>query len=183
MKAKTIGLTVALLASFHLAAPAHAMDVDTYIEVANETIKKVKKGKVKDVDKLIAQQEELIRLAIEGALKYAEENPQNRKMMHLVVLNSERMKRMSLDDIEKAWHGGEYMKSHGIDINEIAHNDASMNFYDAVVHPATAYIALNEYKDSKDPELLSQIENELTEVIMHVEHLKESGEEPAKGKN
>lgn len=181
MKAKTIGLTLAIIAPLYVATPANAMDVDTYVDVAQETIKKVKKGKVKDVDKLIAQQEELIRLAVEGALKFAEENPQSRKMMHLVVLNSERMKRMSLDDIEKAWHGGEYLKGHGIDINEMTHTDAAMNFYDAVVHPATALIALGEYKTSKDPELLSQVENELTEVIMHVEHLKEEGES-TKGK-
>jgi hypothetical protein len=165
-----------------VAATANAMDIDTYIGVAKQTISKVKKGKVKDVDKLIAQQEELVRLGIEGALKFAEENPQSRKMMHLLVLNSERMKHMSLDDIEKAWHGGEYLKSHGIDINELAHTDAAMNYYDSIVHPATAYIALNEYKDSKNAELLEQVENELTEVIMHVEHLKEGGEGESKGK-
>jgi hypothetical protein len=176
MKLKTACLNITLLAPMLLAAPAQAMDVDTYLGVAEETIKKVKKGKVKDVDKLIAQQEELIRLGIEGALKFAEESPENRKMMHLLVLNSERMKSMSLDDIEKMWHGGEYMKSHGIDINEMGHTDAAMNFYDAIVHPATAFIALTEYKSSKEAELLEQVENELTEVMMHVEHLKPEGE-------
>ena len=65
---------------------------------------------------------------------------------------------------------------HDLDFtNEMAHTDAAMNFYDAVVHPATAFIALSEYKDSKDPELLSQVENELTEVVMHVEQLKDEG--------
>lgn len=175
MKAKQLILATTLSAAAMFTAQTLAMDVDTYIDVAKQTVGKVKKGKVKDVDKLIAQQEELIRLAIEGALQFAEENPESRKMMHLVVLNSERMKHMSLDEIEKAWHGGEYMKAHGIDINELAHTDAAMNFYDAVVHPATAFIALSEYKDSKDPELLSQVENELTEVVMHVEQLKGEG--------
>ncbi len=176
MKLKTLGLSIALFVPMFAASQAFAMDVDTYLSVAEQTVKKVKKGKVKDVDTLIAQQEELIRLGIEGALKFAEESPENRKMMHLLVLNSERMKTMSLEDIEKAWHGGEYMKSHGIDINEMAHTDAAMNFYDAIVHPATALIALSEYKSKKDPELLSQVENELTEVMMHVEHLKPEGE-------
>jgi hypothetical protein len=176
MKLKTLGLSMTLVAPLLLATDAMAMDVDTYLDVAKQTISKVKKGKVKDVDKLIAQQEELIRLGIEGALKYAEETPESRKMMHLLVLNSERMKSMSLDDIEKNWHGGEYMKSHGIDINELAHTDAAMNYYDAIVHPATAFIALTEYKSSKEAELLEQVENELTEVMMHVEHLKPEGE-------
>lgn len=180
MKVKTLGLSITLVVPMLLASEASAMDVDAYLDVAKQTISKVKKGKVKDVDKLIAQQEELIRLGIEGALKFAEENPESRKMMHLLVLNSERMKSMSLDDIEKAWHGGEYMKSHGIDINEMAHTDAAMNFYDSIVHPATAFIALSEYKNSKDPELLSQVENELTEVMMHVEHLKPEGEVKSK---
>ncbi len=176
MKLKTLGLMTTLGVAMCVAIQAQAMDVDTYLDVAKQTVSKVKKGKVKDIDKLIAQQEELIRLGIEGALKFAEESPENRKMMHLLVLNSERMKSMSLDDIEKAWHGGEYMKSHGIDINEMAHTDAAMNFYDSIVHPATAFIALSEYKSSKDPELLTQVENELTEVMMHVEHLKPEGE-------
>lgn len=175
MKAKYLILATTITAAAMFTAQTQAMDVETYIDVAKQTVSKVKKGKVKDVDKLIAQQEELMRLAIEGALQFAEENPESRKMMHLVVLNSERMKRMSLEEIEKAWHGGEYMKAHGIDINELASTDASKNYYDAVVQPATAFIALSEYKDSKDPDLLSQVEDKLTEVVMHVEQLRPEG--------
>lgn len=144
-----------------------------YIKSAEKTIKKVKRGKVreKDIDKLIAMQNKMIRLAIEGALAHAESQPQDRKMMHLTVLNSERMKRLSLQDIEKLWHAGDYMRSHGIDINNLSHISDAMNYYDAIVHPVTAIIALEQYRQDGDAEHLTQVQDELTEVVMHVEQI------------
>ncbi|MBI3777231.1 MAG: hypothetical protein HY273_17090 [Gammaproteobacteria bacterium] len=82
------GFSAVVVCSMFATAPACAMDIDNYIDVAKQAASTVKKGKLKDIDKLIAQQEELIRLAVEGALKYAEENSARRKMMHLLVLNS-----------------------------------------------------------------------------------------------
>jgi len=150
-----------------------AIDKEEYIKTAKETIKKVKRGKVKEKDltKLVAYQQKLIRLAVEGALAYAETSPDDRKMIHLTVLNSERMKRLSLEQIEKDWHAGDYMRSHGIEINEINHISDAMNFYDAIVHPATAIIALEEYRKDGNAEHLTQVEDELTEVVMHVEQI------------
>ena len=165
------GLSAAFVCSTFFTAPAFAMDVDNYIDIAKQAASTVKKGKAKDLDKLIAQQEELIRLAVEGALKYAEENPARRKMLHLLVLNSERMKHLTLDAMENAWHNGDYLRRNGIDIGNLAHTDAAMGYYHAVIHPAAAYIALTEYKNSKDPELLHKAEDELNEVVVQVEQL------------
>lgn len=165
------------LVSLGVVVPVYAMDKEEFVDTAKYTIKKVKRGKVreKDIDKLIAHQNKLIRLGIEGALAYAETAPADRKMLHLTVLNSERMKRMSLEEIEKQWHAGDYMRSHGIDINEISHISDAMNFYDAIVHPATAIIALEQYRKDGNPEHLGQVEDELTEVVMHVEQIGQNG--------
>lgn len=167
-------LSTALICSILAVASVDAMDIDTYVEVAKQAANTAKKGKAKDVDKLLAQQEELIRLGVEGALKYAEENPARRKMMHLLVLNSERMKHLSLDAMETAWHNGDYLRRNGIEIGNLAHTDAAMSYYYAIIHPAAAFIALTEYKNSKDPELLHKAEDELNEVVMQVEQLNEA---------
>ena len=175
MKIICSAVSTALVCSVVAASPVLAMDVDSYIDIAKQAASTVKKGKTKDIDKLLAQQEELIRLAVEGALKYAEENPARRKMMHLLVLNSERMKHLTTEAIEQAWHNGDYLRRNGIDIGNLAHTDAAMAYYHAVVHPAAVFIALTEYKNSNDPELLHKAEDELNEVVVQVEPLRESG--------
>ena len=175
LKIILLGLSTALACSAFAASPVCAMDVDSYIDIAKQAASTVKKGKSKDIDKLIAQQEELIRLAVEGALKYAEENPARRKMMHLLVLNSERMKHLTLDAMEQAWHNGDYLRRNGIEIGNLAHTDAAMNYYHAVIHPAAVFIALTEYKNSKDQELLRKAEDELNEVVVQVEQLRGGG--------
>lgn len=43
---------------------------------------------------------------------------------------------------------------------------------DTIVHPATAIIALRDYKKSKDKALLQQVHDELEEVVHHVERIK-----------
>ncbi len=168
-------LSATLIGATFAVAPVYAMNFDNYIEIAKQAANTVKKGKAKDIDKLIAQQEELIRLAVEGALKYAEEHPAHRKMMHLLVLNSERMKHLTPDAMEKLWQNGDYLRRNGIDIGNLAHTDAAMNYYHAVIHPAAVYIVLTEYKNSKDPELLRRAEDELNEVVVQVEQLSDSG--------
>jgi len=169
------GLSTAVICTAFAVTSAVAMDVDSYTDIARQAAAAVKKGKPKEIDKAIAQQEELIRLAVEGALKYAEENPARRKMLHLLVLNSERMKHLTLDAMEQAWHSGDYLRSNGIDIGNLAHTDVAMSYYHAVIHPAAAFIALTEYKNSKDQELLRKAEDELNEVVVQVEQLRKSG--------
>ncbi len=153
--------------------PAFAADLEEFKSIANKTIKTVKKGKVRDVDGLIEQQKTLIRIGIEAALEFAEKSPADAKMMHLVVLNSNKMQQLSLEDIEKEWHAGGYLRAHGIDIDKFTQADVQTNYYDLIVHPATALIALKKYKESPNPELLTQVENELTEVVNHAGSIKQ----------
>lgn len=149
-----------------------AADLDEFQAIANKTIKTVKKGKVRDIDGLIEQQKALIRIGIEAALEYAEKSPADAKMMHLVVLNSNKMQQLSLEDIEKEWHDGGYLRTYGINIDKLTQADIQTNYYDLIVRPATVLIALKEYKENPNPQLLAQIEDELAEALDHANMIK-----------
>jgi hypothetical protein len=148
------------------------MDVDNYVKTAKKTLKAVKKSKVRNVDDLIDQQRELIRMGIEGCLEFAEKSPADAKMMHLIVLNSLKMQNLSLKEIESEWHGGGYLRSHGIDVDKFGKSDAQINYFDSIVFPATAIVALEAYKKNQDPALLEQVHKDLAEVVAQVENLK-----------
>lgn len=171
-KANFASTLIILILTLGTISYANAMDVDTFLKTAKKTMKAVKKNKVRNVDDLIAQQKELIRIGIEGCLEFAEKNPADAKMMHLIVLNSLKMQNLSLEQIEAEWHAGGYLRAHGIDIDKFTQADVQVNYYDSIVHPATAIIALNEYKKSQDPALLEQVHDELAEVVHHVEGLR-----------
>lgn len=151
---------------------AHALDTEAFLKVARDTLKAVKKVKIKDVDSLIEKQKELIRLGVEGCLEFAEKSPNDAKMMQLIVLNSLKMQTLSLDEIEREWLEGGYLKSHGINVDKFAQTDVQVNHYDSIVNPATAIIALTEYKKSQDPQLLNQVHETLSEVVHQVEGMK-----------
>lgn len=170
---KRVVLAMSLLSAIWAGAPlsAQAMDVEQYVEIAGKSLKTVKRGKTKDVDKIIVQQRELIRLGVEGCLEFAEKSPADAKMMHLVVLNSLKMRNLSLDQMEKEWLQGGYLRAHGIDIDKFSARDKQASYYDAVVRPAVAIIALEKYKKSKDPELLGTVQEQLSEALDVVESL------------
>lgn len=155
-----------------IAPHTYALDTESFLKIARDSIKAVKKAKVKDVDSLIEKQKELIRLGIEGCLEFAEKSPNDAKMMQLIVLNSLKMQTLTLDEIEKEWLEGGYLKSHGINVDKYAQTDIQVNHYDSIVNPATAIIALTEYKRSQDPELLNQVHETLSEVVHQVEGMK-----------
>jgi hypothetical protein len=159
-----------LIAAFVIAllgggAGAYAMEVDLYLDGAQKTLKAVKRGKARDADKLIAQQRELIRLAVEGCLEFAEKRPMDAKMMHLVVLNSQRMQNLTLEQIDEEWLKGGYLRSHGVDVDRFSPTDAQVIYQDAVVRPALAIIALQQYKRTKDPEFLKTVHDALSAVV------------------
>lgn len=172
----TYGVKVFGVAAFlftqSVATIAYALDTDAFLKTARDSMKAVKKGKLKDVDSLIEKQKELIRLGIEGCLEFAEQSPKDAKMMQLIVLNSIKMQNLTLDEIEKEWREGSYLKSHGIDVDKYAQTDIQVNYFDAIVNPAMVIIALNEYKKSQDPQLLQQAHERLSEVVHQVEGMK-----------
>ncbi len=148
------------------------MDTGTYKKIANSTIQTVLSGSVSNVDALIADQEKLIAIGIAGCKEYAKQDPKHAKLMKLVVDNADNMKAMTLDEIEPAWHDGEFVNESGIDFDAIDHFSPALSHMDSVLHPATAIIALRDYKGSGDADLLEQVKDELSEVLKHIEHVK-----------
>lgn len=165
---------LSVIAALVVTAPmkADAIDVEQYVEVGEKSLKSIKRGKLKDVDKVIDQQRELIRLGIEGCLEFAEKSPADAKMMHLVVLNSLRMRSLPPDQFQKEWLEGGYLRAHGIDIDKFSGRDQQTTYYDAVVRPAGAIVVLEQFKTSRDPELLPTLHKQLSEAVAGVEALK-----------
>ena len=150
---------------------ASAMDKAGFKEMAKDTIRQALSGSISDIDGLIAQQEKLVAIGVQGCREYAKASPKDAKLMNFVADNAEKMKAMTLDEIEAAWHDGEALKEIGLDFDSIEHFGAALSHMDTVVHPATTYIALKKYKETKDEDLLEQVKDELSEVLEHLTHV------------
>ncbi len=151
---------------------ANAGEFDKFKELAQETIKQVNGGKVSDVDKLIKMQEEMIAIGTAACQEYAAKRPDDAKMLNLVATNAAHMKGMTLTEIEAQWHEKAFLKNEGIAAAQLEEKSITGSLMDTVVHPATTFIALNEYKKTQNKQLLTQVNNELDEVLHHIEHIK-----------
>jgi len=171
---RSVGLCL-LLAAFN----ASALDVDSFNKIANDTIKQMNSGVVGDIDTLIAMQEQLMILGVEGGVEFLKEGPKDARALILVIENAEEMKDLSLDEIEDLWHAGNYLKSNGIDPDNIDHFGPTMSLMDSVIHPATSYLLIKEYKRTGDADLLARVKGELFEVLEHIKHVKKSPEQVA----
>lgn len=163
----SVGLCL-FLATFN----ASALDVESFNKIANDTIKQMNAGVVGDIDTLIAMQEQLMVLGMEGGVDYLQENPKDARALMLVIENAENMKELTLDEIEDLWHAGNYLKSNGIDPENIDHFGPTMSLMDSVIHPATSYLLIKEYKKTGNAELLARVKGELFEVLEHIKHVK-----------
>lgn len=154
-----------------LTSQVQALDVDNYRKIASATIKQMDMGVVGDIDTMIAMQEQLMVLGMEGGVSYLQNNPKGGKPLQLVILNAESMKELSLDQIESQWHEGGFLKSKGIDQEKIDHFGPMMSLMDSVIHPATSYLLLQEYKMTGNRDLLVRVKAELFEVLEHINHV------------
>jgi len=165
---------VGLIAGLSLIASGNiiAADLDGFTKIAKSTMDTVSSGNVGDVDKLIAMQEQLMTIGQQAIKEYIAKNPNSEKMLTLVSDNASKMKTMSMSEIEAQWHEKGFLKGKGIPADQLEEKSVTGSLMDTVVHPATAIIALNEYKKTKDKKLLQQVHDELEEVIHHVENIK-----------
>jgi len=147
-----------------------AADLAQYKKIAEHTIEQAKSGHINDIDALIAQQEIMIGIGIKACNEYATKNPGAKQALSLVTSNAEGMKKLSLHDIEEKWHEGGIFKKNGITIDD--HFGELGSLIDAVIHPATSYIALNHFKSNNDKSHLQQVVAELTEVLAHIAQVK-----------
>ncbi len=165
----TLGLTLLGLCS----TPTYAIDTKRFIELANGTIHEANRGFITNINQAIKAQNEMIKLGIEGSLAYVKEHPEHKKFLSLVIANADNMKRMTPNEIEAQWHEGRYLKEHGFDIHKMEHFSELFSLMDAILHPATAYIFLTQYKKTKNADLLTRASAELIEVVAHVSHIEE----------
>ncbi|NDR57813.1 hypothetical protein [Aliiruegeria sabulilitoris] len=149
---------------------AVAMETDRFRTIVADTVSQLEAGDV-DADALIALQVELVQIGVAGALEHASEAPEDAKILNYVADNAEKMMAMDLDGIEVAWHDGEAFQEIGTDIEDYDHFSPVVGHVDAVVHPATAVIALRSYKETGDKVFLLQVKDELAEVVEHLAHI------------
>ena len=147
-----------------------AGDLSEYKKLAQYTIEQAQNGRIADVDDLIAKQAQLVQLGVDACNDYSKKHPKAKRILELVTSNAGSMKQLTLSEIEEKWHHGGELEKHGYTVKEDHFGDVG-NLIDAVIHPATTYIALNHYKRDKKPEHLEQVVAELAEVLVHIQHL------------
>lgn len=157
---------------FGVTTPAHAIDALLYASTAETAIKFAKRGKTKELDKLEAEVKALLRLGIEGCLEYAEENPADAKMMHLVVLNSARIPKLPREQIDTEWNRAGYLKSHGVDVDKYNIRATQLSLYFSVVRPATALAAIANFRRNQDGAALEKATDELVDAAKRVASIK-----------
>ncbi|MDH5546558.1 MAG: hypothetical protein OEZ43_13265 [Gammaproteobacteria bacterium] len=154
---------------------AQALDTVLYTKLANDTIQEANSGFVANITHLIKVQEQLVELGKKGAHDYIQRHPEHKDILGTVVDNADNMMNMSLDEIEDQWHMGKFMKSKGHDLEKLDHFGELFSLMDAIIHPATSYIALKEYKRTRKSEHLARASAELIEVVEHVAHIGHEG--------
>ena len=167
MTYKTIFATLCATA---VCSSAVAMETDRFRSIVADTVSQLESGQV-DADALISLQEELVRIGVDGAREHASEVPDDATVLNHVADSAVAMKGMDLDGIEAAWHDGEAFEAIGINIDDYDHFSPVLGHVDAIVHPATAIIALRDYKETGEKMYLLQVKDELAEVIEHLAHI------------
>jgi len=170
--AKILGVIALPVSLMVYATIANAEDWRYFETMAQTTINAVKKGDVKDVDRLLILQERLMEFGITACKNYARQHPEDAEMFDLVVNNAETMKFLSLKEIKNQWHAKRFLLTHGIAVEKLHQNSLTGSLLDTVVHPAIAYIALREYRHTKDANLLRQVDTELSEAIFQLTYLR-----------
>ena len=153
-----------------LSLDCYAADLSEYKRLAQKTIEQAQNGKVVDVDTLIETQAKLVQLGVDACNDYARKHPKAKRVLELVTSNAHMMKQLSLSEIEEKWHHGGELKKNGYEVKE-DHFGAVGNLIDAVIHPATTYIALTNYRSDRNPAHLDQVVAELSEVLVHLQYL------------
>ena len=167
MKIKPTLAACALIAS---ATGAQAFDVATYRELVAETVYSIESGDA-DIAHLIAVQDQLIEIAVQGMHEFITAQPEHARLMNFVVAEIPAMRRMTLDELETAWHEGEALSAIGMSYDSMDPYGQVYGLIDTVVDPVTAWIALTQYQNDPDDDLLDIAADELSEVVEHLDAL------------
>ncbi len=157
--------------SFSLFSPSYALDVNEYRNIAKDTIRQMNMGIAGDIEVVIAMQEKLMILGIEAGVEFLQHDSDNARPLQLVIVNAENMKTLSLARMEVLWVQRKFLKDKGIDPEDLDNFSVMAILMDSVIHPATAYTALEEYKNTGNPELLTRVKIELLEALNKIGQL------------
>lgn len=161
-----------LLISLLFTLESLADEWNNFRSIANSTIATVRNGAIKDIEKLLKMQQQLIQLGIEACLDYAKIHPEDTAIMEVVIQNADVMKTLTLQQIENQWHSKQALLDKGINPKKLDHNSLTGNLIDTVIHPATAYIALDKFKKTGDKKLLERVDQELSELLFHLDQIR-----------
>lgn len=158
------------IAATLFATPSFALDTERFESLVDMTIEAIDSEDV-DIDELYRYQDELIGLGISGVHDFAKENAEYAAAMDFVASSADSMKGLNLVEIETEWHEGGALENAGIDLDTIYDDDYASTYMEAVIHPATAYIAVRAYEVTGDDDYLEQVRDELEEIIDHFDEL------------
>lgn len=165
-----IGSTAICFMVLAFCSNVYAGELSEYKKLAQYTIEQAQKGKISNVDDLIEKQAMLVQMGVDACNNYGKKHPKARRILELVTSNAGAMKQLTLSEIEEKWHHGGELEKNGYTVKEDHFGDVG-NLIDAVIHPATTFIALSHYKRDNKPEYLEQVVAELAEVLVHIQHL------------
>jgi hypothetical protein len=131
----------------------------------------------KPITEVQTLQNELLTIASFGIEIFQFENEHDRGLLQLITSNLEEMKNLSSQEIELQWHDCQVPQSFGFNCDSLGHYSKVRGLMDSIIHPATAYILMNELKSLEDDsdeawELIDQAIEEIQEAIEHVEYLR-----------
>jgi len=165
---KTLGIWIFAMMA---AGAVSAADYSDYVTLAETSSARMDQTHAGNIDAAIQEQTRLLALGRANAEAFGRDFPEYAEMMAFVSESGPKMTTMTLEAIEAAWHEGSALEDAGFLNTTIDHFGVLNSIVDMVVHPATAIIALRQYKASGDQAFLEQVKDEMAEVVEHIHQL------------
>ncbi len=135
-------------------------DITTYKTSATELLSKNKSKATKEEIKSMSLK--LIELARPIMIGFKQEHPECMELMNFVMGRANAMSKLSLEEIEEQFHLGSALPNT---------DDICLDAKELIVHPATVAIITSKITLTKD--LRTKIDDEIEEVIAHIDLLTE----------
>ena len=114
---------------------------------------------------------DLTNIGVAIANNVAESNPNGKELLTFLTQNINTIKSQNIEAIESNWHEGKAFPANA-NHDSFDHHSAVSTAKEAVVHPLTALVALQEYQKTKNPDFLKTAKFEINEVLDHLGNLR-----------
>jgi hypothetical protein len=159
----------AAIAFLFTAIQARAADLDGYLSLAHMTVRELVSGELADPRATQDRLKKIMQIGIETCRDRAKSNPDEARLLELVVAEAPKMTSMKPEALEDAWgDDGTAGDAAGVPLSSLDQFADVRNYLDLVVHPARAHDYIETYVQTKDRQALVQAKGELVEVIEHV---------------